>query len=381
MTAFTVQREDDFDFASPEYAELYGRAQATAFQHPVWLTDLYSVLAPRRGADKLVVTVRRDASGTVPGSREDGGLVLVLPLVRRRSGPLRVLEYADLGVNDYAAAVLDPKAADALLADGRVPAQIRAALGRFDLLRIERVPDSPDVLRSLIAGATVARHAYDTHLIDLPETVDAWHEGLDPKYVRHLERKYKRLRPKGTRQLRSVTEPGEIDALLQRMQGFRAARFADRRGTDLVQDPDCFAFYSAVAHHSVLRGPARLDVLEVGGEPAAVALNLVEPGRELFVLVGYDVEKLRNYSLGLLIVDELVKSAIARGAAHFDLTVGDEDYKSDFGARPRPLFEVLVQATLRGRAGVVSRAAYLRARRVAKATVVAWEQRKARRTG
>jgi CelD/BcsL family acetyltransferase involved in cellulose biosynthesis len=365
MTAFTVAREDDFDFSSAEYADLFARSDATAFQHPVWLGALYDVLAPRRGAKKLVVTVRS----------EDGRLVLVLPLVRRRQGLLRLLEYADLGVNDYAAPVLDTAAAE-LVADGHVAAQVRVALGSFDLLRIERVPDSPELLTSLIGGATAARHRYDTHLVDLAETVDAWHQRLDPKFVRHLERKYKRLRPKGERRLRSITDVEEIDAFMARMQTFRAARFADRRGTDLVQDPDCFDFYRSVARDSVTAGPARLDVLEVGGEPAAVALNLVERDRELFVLVGYDVERLRNYSLGLLIVDELVASAISRGAAHFDLTVGDEDYKSDFGARARPLFEVRVQRTLRGRAGVGARAGYLTARRLAKRAVIAWNQRR-----
>lgn len=366
MTEFTVAREDEFDFGSEEYAELFARSQATAFQHPVWLSSLYAVLAPRRSAKKVVVTVRGD----------EGGLVLVLPLVRRRHGLLRLLEYADLGVNDYAAPVLDPAFAPALLADGRVAARIRAALGPFDLLRIERVADSPDLLTSLIAGATAARLHYDTHLVDLADTLDAWHQGLDPKFVRHLERKYKRLRPKGERRLRSVTEADEIDGLMAQMQTFRAARFADRRGTDLVQDPDCFDFYRSVARDSVAAGPARLDVLEVGGEPVAVALNLVERDRELFVLVGYDVERLRNYSLGLLIVDDLVAGAIGRGAAHFDLTVGDEGYKSDFGARARPLFEIRVQRTVRGKIGVLIRNAYVRARQIAKRAFIAYHQRR-----
>jgi CelD/BcsL family acetyltransferase involved in cellulose biosynthesis len=364
---YSVQREDDFDFLSTEYADLHRRSGATPFQHPVWLTALYEELAPRRNARKHVVTVRH----------EDGRLALVLPLVHRRRGILRLLEFADLGVNDYAAPVLDPAAPDLAKDDG-VARQVRRALGRFDLLRIERVPDTPDVLLSLIAGSSASRHLYDTHLMELAETVEEWRDGLDPAFVRHVERKYKRLRPKGERRLRLVGDAAEVDALMSRMQEFRAARFGERGGIDLVQDPDCFRFYCRVARDSVAAGPGRLAVLEVGDEPVAVAFDVIDHDRELFLLVGYDVGRLRNYSLGLLIVDELVRDAIGRGQAYFDLTVGDESYKADFGARPRPMFEVRVQRTPLGRGAVLGRTVHLRARRLAKKVVAAVEQRRKR---
>ncbi len=368
---YTAQREDDFDFLSSEYADLHQRSGATPFQHPVWLTALYEELAPRRNAQKHVVTVRH----------EDGRLALVLPLVRRRRGVLRLLEFADLGVNDYAAPVLDPAAAPDLTKDDDIARQVRRALGSFDLLRIERVPDAPEVLLSLIAGASASRHHYDTHLMDLAETVEEWRGGLDPAFVRHVERKYKRLRPKGDRRLRLVSDVAEVDALMSRMQEFRAARFAERGGIDLVQDADCFRFYCRVARESIAAGPGRLAVLEVANEPVAVAFDVIDRDRELFLLVGYDVGKLRNYSLGLLIVDELARDAIGRGLNHFDLTVGDESYKADFGARPRPMFEIRVQPTPLGRAAVLGRTVHLRARRVAKKVVVAVEQRRKRGEG
>jgi CelD/BcsL family acetyltransferase involved in cellulose biosynthesis len=361
MTGYIVAREDDFEFRSPEYTALYDRSRATPFQHPVWLSSLYEVLAPCRKAQKQVVTVRG----------EDGRIVLVLPFVRRRFGPLRIIEYADLGVNDYAAPVLDCDEVASLAADRQVSKEIRRMLGRFDLLRIDRVADSPDLMLSLITGATAKRHAYDTHIVDLPKNAEAWRAQLDPKFLRHLERKYKRLRPKGERRLRIIEDVAEVENLMERMQTFRAARFAEHRGTDLVQDPDCFRFYSAVARASVENGPGNLAVLEVAAEPAAVALNLIDRDRDIYVLVGYDVERLRNYSLGLLIVDELVQYAIGRQQAYFDLTVGDEPYKADFGARPRPVFEIRVQRTLLGRIFVISRTVYLRARQLAKQIVMA----------
>ena len=55
---FAVAVEDDFDFASPEYAALYRASSATAFQHPAWLAELYGRLTAANDAVPLIVIVR-----------------------------------------------------------------------------------------------------------------------------------------------------------------------------------------------------------------------------------------------------------------------------------------------------------------------------------
>ena len=87
---FLVQAEHSFDFLSAEYAELFSRSHATAFQSPLWLDRLYTRLVPHVGAQPLIVTVR---------ARADGRLVMVLPLLRQRRGAMRVVEFADLRVS------------------------------------------------------------------------------------------------------------------------------------------------------------------------------------------------------------------------------------------------------------------------------------------
>lgn len=369
MSDYLIQREDHFDFRSAEYADLYRDSDATAFQHPVWISGIYEELAPRLGARKVVVTARAD----------HGRLVGVLPFVHRRQWGTRVLEFADLGVNDYAAPILAPSFAAELSDNNQIARQIRRALGPFDLLRVERVPDTPDLMCSLLHRSKPKKHTYAAHLITLHPTHEQWRDSLDPKFARHLDRKYKRLRPKGERRLRTIEDPADADEAMKRMQQFRHARFAERRGTDLVQHPAYFDFYSSVARRGFTDGPSRLVVLEVGGETAAVALDLLERDRELFLLVGYDMERLRNYSIGLLIVDELIRCAIGEGATAFDLTVGDEDYKADFGARSRPLYEIQVTGTSRGCAHLLARSGYLAARRLAKKVVLALEVHQKRR--
>lgn len=363
-TQHAVAREDDFDFDSAEYRDLYARSAATAFQHPVWLRTLYAELAPRLSAQKRVLTIRDG----------DGRLVAVLPLVLRRRFGLRVLEYADLGVNDYAAPVIDIEAEPVLLADNDLGRRLRSALGRYDLLRIERVARAEDRFAALLGGARIKQHHYGTHPIDLPATAAAWRDSLRPDFVRHLERKYKRLRPKGGHKIRTVTDPAEVDDLMEQLRSFRADRFGERGGIDLMQQPDYFAFYRAVARSQDADRPHRLTVLEVGDSVAAVAFDLDDGDRELFLLVGYDVGRLRNYSLGLLIVDQLLQQAIERGRTCFDLTVGDESYKSDFGSTLQPLYELRLFGTPAGAIGSAGHDGYLRLRQSAKRIRDSWQR-------
>lgn len=369
---YVVAREDGFDFRCAEYADLYDRSDATLFQHPSWIHHVYAILAPQLGAVPVVLTVR-----AAPGGR----LLAVLPFVRRSRYGVRVLELADLGVCDHAAPVLDREAARWLRGDRALRGALWRSLDGFDLLRIERIVGGPEPFAELLGTRTHRRHPYHTHTVTLPESVADWPgTTLDPAFVRHLERKRKRLRPKGGVALRAVHDPGEVDDLLERLRAFRRGRFLERGGVDLVQEHSHFEFYRQVARDGVAgRGPAVLSVLEVGGEPAAVSLDLADDDAHLFLVVGYDFERLRNYSLGLLIVDELARAAIARGVRRLDLTVGDEGYKADFSAAPAQLWSTRRAHTVRGLVAglVIDLEAY--ARRTAKVILAKRAARRAAR--
>ena len=124
-----VAAEPRFDFSGGEYAELFARSDATAFQHPLWLRHLFGTVAPRRDAEPCVVT-GRDA--------EYGTLLFALPLMLRAKSGLTLLEAADLGVSDYAAPVIDRawrRTSD--LSD--IAGDVAAVLPSHDILRIRPV--------------------------------------------------------------------------------------------------------------------------------------------------------------------------------------------------------------------------------------------------
>jgi CelD/BcsL family acetyltransferase involved in cellulose biosynthesis len=367
---WVVGRCDDFDFRSDEYAELYDRSAASLFQHPVWLEALYADLAPRLKAQPVVVTVRSELNGE---------LAAVLPLVRRR-GLVRRVEFADLGVSDYAAPVIDRAVAGNLTESAEVTDAVRRAIGRADLVRLDKIRGDAAGVASLIGARSVVQHGYDAHAIPLPGSFETWRAARDPDFVRHIDGKRKRVgRKRRVLGLRELDQPDEIDAAFEQMREFRLARFADRRAVDLFQDPRYFEFYRRVAHQSAREGgPGSTVVLTINDETVGVSFGMSDAERDLFVLIGYDYEQYRNYSLGLIFVEELIAVSIAHGKQLHDLTLGHDSYKSDFGAVPTPMYSTRRPLTVRGRLGQLAADQNTAARRVAKSVLAHREQRPAR---
>jgi CelD/BcsL family acetyltransferase involved in cellulose biosynthesis len=365
---WAVERCDDFDFRGPEYAELYGRSSVTLFQHPVWLHNLYTDLAPQLKAEPVVVTVRASA---------DGRLVAVLPLVRRR-GLVRRVEFADLGVSDYAAPVIDSAAGPDLMGSAAVRLAIRGAIGRADLVRLDKIRGDAAGVASLIGARRVVRHGYDAHAIPVGGSFEAWRAARDPDFIRHIDEKRKRVgRKRRVLGLRELHDPGEIDAAFEEMREFRLARFAERRAVDLVQDRRFFEFYRKVAHQSARNGgPGSTVVLTINDETVGVSFGMSDAERDLFVLIGYDYERYRNYSLGLILVEELLAVSIAGGKQFHDLTVGHDSYKTSFGAVATPMYSTRRPLTARGWIGQVAADQNTAARRIAK-RVLAYRGRRA----
>ena len=363
----TVQQEPDLVFSGSEYRDLYASSDATPFQHPLWLEQLYATLAPAVGAEPLVITGRDEGAGK---------LQFVLPLVRIRGRGVHRVEFADLGVSDYAAPVIAGGATDAV-GDSRTHAAVLSAIGRADLVRVDKVADDATSMASVFGATKVRAHPYETHRIMLDTTFDAWRAALEPGFVRHLDRRRKRLRANG-RMIRTseLTSTTDIDDAFDAMRAFRKARFADRRAIDLVQDDRYFAFYRDVARLSAASGgPGSTSALTVNDEIVAVDFTLGDDQRDIGLLIGYDVLRFRNYALGLLFSEDLIANSFANGKSVHDLTMGHDGYKKSFGATPAPMYSVRVPLTTRGRLAQAGADQNTNARRLAKHLLAVQQRR------
>ncbi|MBH5389996.1 MULTISPECIES: GNAT family N-acetyltransferase [Bradyrhizobium] len=328
---FDIVVEQSFDFLSPEYAELFDRSAATAFQHPVWLHGLYTRLAPETGATPLIVVVRHRATGA---------LAMVLPLLRIRRGPLRTVEFADLRVSDYLAPVCSPDVFSQLLDDAAACAQIRRLVRPFDLLRMVKLPDGRLPIEDLLAASrrvAMDTNAYATVLV---APFEQWRAStLDRSYQKELAKKRRQLEKKGALSFSCCADSASVLEALDIMRKFRGPRFRAQGDGDLLQRSEYYDFYSAVALGG-LGSFVRLYAMKMDGEVIAAVLGLCHRGDFLVIMSAFDIAGYKSQSLGALMFEQVARDCIERGDQTLDFTIGDEPYKKLFGGQPSPMWAV-----------------------------------------
>jgi CelD/BcsL family acetyltransferase involved in cellulose biosynthesis len=322
---FEVMVEPLFNFLSSDYAELFACSRATAFQHPKWLDAVYRRLLPSKGT-ALVVTVRHH-----------GRLAMVLPLVRRRYATLRAVEFADFGVSDYAAPIASDADSEAILADQDASARINCMLKPYDVLRIQKLRDLAFPIERLIGAPPRAAMSMSAHAVALGRDYTTWRaEKIPASYRKELDKKSRQLHRKGSIVFSCASDPVAIRATLDKMKEYRGPRFGDG---DLLQKPNYFDFYLDVALQG--RGSiARLYSLTLDGTPIAGVFGLSHDRRLLVILGGFDLPNHKNQSIGSLMFEMIAKHCIEMGDTELDFTIGDEPYKSLFGAQATPVYEV-----------------------------------------
>jgi CelD/BcsL family acetyltransferase involved in cellulose biosynthesis len=336
---FEIILESSYNFLSAEYLELFAGSRASAFQHPLWLDRLYAKLARRLNAEPIVITARR---------RHNGQLAMLLPLLRRRHGAVRVIEFADLQVSDYAAPVCDDITFAQLASDREARERIRAHLKPYDLLRVQKIGQNAPPLEQLFGVDRRTFMGMSAHAVELSAPFSQWQmENIAPSYRKELDKKRRQLNRKGAVRFECARDPELIKSTFYAMREYRKERF---EGRDLLQQPLYFDFYMDIALHGGTSGFSRTYTLSVNGQPIGGVWGLFHQGHFLVLLGGFDLNTYKNQSIGALTFSDIAHDCIERGDVLLDFTIGDESYKRLFGARPSSMWMISAAGTPLGAA-------------------------------
>ena len=292
----------------------------TAFQHPIWSTCWSDT--PVSGGRRLIAAVVEEA-GT-------GRLLFVLPLALAALGAVHYWTPLDGGVSDYNASLT--------AADFRPdPTEMRELWRRIvavlpheaSFLMIDKVPleiaGRPEPLAELA-------HLRRSHVIRHPLRLDTDFETLRATRfcqttMRSLARKRRKLERKGRLAFEIDSGPAAVP-MLERLMTWRAERYGD--------NPATTAFYRRLLDADA---PVRVARLSLDGEPIAAGFGALESGAFRLLALGHD-ERFKNWSPGLLLIEDTIAWATGLGLAEFDFTIGSESYKFAFGVVPEPLWLV-----------------------------------------
>jgi len=319
---------------------------ATPFMAPGWALRWWPHFA--RGGDLFVLVVR-----------EEGDVVGLAPLIRRRRGPFRILEPIGMDPGDYWDVLAAPGRREAVAA--AVACGLRERAGDWDAWILRCLPpDSPLEAALDAAGLpAIARPRIPSPAVELPDSFDAYLAGLASGRRQNLRRHLRRL-DDGDVELRAVSDPAALPAAIARWREFRRRQW-DAAGRDINPvhlAPHFAAFIEDVVAELLPARWAQVWEFERGGDVIGSYVNFADQDAYHWYLGGFDPAQAK-LGLGKIAIGHGIRTSIEAGRRHYDFGRGAEPYKYWYGAVDR-----LLAARVVGNGRSRSRAALAGARAV-----------------
>ncbi|HRO50436.1 MAG TPA: GNAT family N-acetyltransferase [Hyphomicrobium sp.] len=356
-----VSTRDGFDALETSWNALFERAgrDIHLFQTFNWLwhwANHFLPAAGERGATLAIVT-----------AHIDGRLVLVLPLVAERVGPLTQLEWMGEPVGQYGDALIDT------LPDGEGAALLRAALDfaasrtGAGALRLRRVREDSNIAPLLAdMGALMVSEAQAPYLslegVEAFETLIQRHSG---SARRNRSRQRRRLSERGALAFDYRTRGAEAETLTALAFAYKAV-WLDARGlySRAFSDPRTARFFADVSRAETRPAGCYVAALASGGHTAAIEVGVRCKGRSAIHIVTYDLAY-EKAAAGALLMEDSIRRALADGMTGFDFLPPGYDYKwewadssvavRDWAVPLSPIGRLYTTLYLRGLRGVVKR--------------------------
>ncbi len=320
MSATRVRLVTGCEAVREALAALPDAMRPTAFQHPAWTCCW---LAAGERAERTTVLALVECA-------ETDRPLFALPLTLDTFGAAAYWAPLDHGVCDYNASFTAPDFRPSAVEMRSIWTRIVAALpDDASFLMIDKLPAAIGARSEPLMDLPGLRRS---HVVRHPLHLDADYATLrDTRFsqtsVRSLARKRRKLSRKGDLVFTVATGEAAV-APLERLLAWRGERYGAR--------PDVDDFYRRLVSAG---DPARVMWLALDGEPISAGFGLVEPTAFRLLAMGHE-ERYKNWSPGLLVIEDAIAWAIDLGLAEFDFTIGSEAYKFDFGVTPEPLWLV-----------------------------------------
>jgi len=280
-----------------------------------------------------------------------GALVGLLPLSVEYRGvtgvPVRRLSF--LGETHVGSDYLDVVAKrgherDVAHAFARLLYALRAEWDVLDLTDLREGSPTVDVLSEVFPDGDVRvapRYACPYDTLDPKEPFDAFlkRTGRRDNFLRR--RKW--LEKQEGYRIERTEAPGELAGPLTDFFRLHSARWAADGGSQGIKGSGVEAFHRDATQFLAERGRLRMYTMKVGGRAVASVYGILHRDSFVYFQSGYDPEW-RNRSVGLVLVGETFRDALASGLTEYDFLRGTETYKSDWVTKQRHTVSVRVHA-------------------------------------
>jgi CelD/BcsL family acetyltransferase involved in cellulose biosynthesis len=310
----------------------------TSFQHSHWLDAWYRAFG---AVDPLIAIISDTAT------QRDVALV---PLIRRGHHGISLVEFADLGITDYNAPILAsgaPRDSGSMRAMGRaLVAALRRLPDRPDLIRLKKMPmEIRGKPNPLVALGWIGSSSLNGNLVEVGDDFEAYRASIRKMQMPRCWRVF--TRHPGAR-FQIATTADEALRFLDVMDVQQRGRMDKLRHRFVLDEPHYVKFYRDVVSRGVAEGYAVVSALISDDGIVATTMGLRQGAHYALLRTSNAGKQWANCTPGLLCVERTMAALHEQGVRHFDLSIGNYDYKRRFGAKPLPLTDVSIALSWRG---------------------------------
>ena len=340
----SVEIFDSIEAARGPWAEIAKIAPASPYQHFDFARLWLETIGAARRVEPMIV-VARDRVGAVAA---------LLPLGACFLGPLRLAAFLGGKDANFNLGLFRPGIAwrsedvGALLA-----AAARLARPRVDAFLFINQPREWQGAANPLAVAPGQPSPSFAYKSALPRDFAVWRDAHASKEAqKKLRKKVRRLEATGPLLHRRAADPDEVERFLAAFHAQRRARMRALGAADANESAEARAFLERLALCGLAEGAPRLELhaLALADRIVAAFAALSAGDRLCGLFISYDSDpEIARSSPGELLVQAVVREAIARGFATFDLGVGEARYKDDACEAEEALFDSAFAFTALGR--------------------------------
>ena len=173
-------------------------------------------------------------------------------------------------------------------------------------------------------------HQAQLFAMTLPDSWEAYLQGLSGKERHEVRRKFRRLDQAGRVALRCIGHGSELPAA---MQAFLTLFRANRTDKANFMTDTMMAFFLRLAENLAAADLLKLYFLDLDSRPIAAALCIDDRSTVYLYNNGYDAA-FRSLSIGVLSKVLTIKASIDDGRQTYDFLKGSEAYKKRLGGKP-----------------------------------------------
>jgi CelD/BcsL family acetyltransferase involved in cellulose biosynthesis len=278
----------------------------------------------------------RAQSFLVVVKHRERGPIFYLPLVVERKFNVRLLRFMDAGVSDFNAPIVVPGAELTRDEFTAIWSMILSRLPKVDAIDLQKISADVMGIPNPLSYIDCVPHGTSGHTIALSATPNPNARTSVTRLRKKLRRDFRRLNKLGETAFVINPSPAEADEIFTTLIKFKRQKYMATTGHDFLAMPGIRRFYREMAAPQRIAGLSHISALTCGRKVVSAHLGFTGHGCFYYTFPAYD-PAYRQYSVGPLLLQNLIDQCSADHYATFDLGEGDAPYKTKLATHQLPL--------------------------------------------